>query len=160
MQPQSIRRPRRRHSNTPALPIPALLSGDDLDSPNEAAPLLQTQQSDGLTHLPPAPAPDPGENNEDTANAQPPQIPESKSRWYMILLTISILGLQIAWSIEMSSGSPYLLSLGLTKDALAFVWIAGPLSGVLVQPYVGAKSDRCTCRFGRRRPFMVKLFPV
>jgi solute carrier family 45 protein 1/2/4 len=58
-------------------------------------------------------------------------------------------------SVETSSGSPYLLSLGLSKEILAFVWIAGPLSGVLVQPYVGAKSDRCTSKFGRRRPFMV-----
>ena len=38
---------------------------------------------------------------------------------------------------------------------LALVWIAGPLSGTLVQPYVGIKSDRCRSRFGKRRPFMV-----
>ena len=38
---------------------------------------------------------------------------------------------------------------------LAFVWIAGPLSGTLVQPYVGIKSDRSRSRFGKRRPFMV-----
>ena len=38
---------------------------------------------------------------------------------------------------------------------LSLVWIAGPLSGVLVQPYVGIKSDRCRSRFGKRRPFMV-----
>jgi solute carrier family 45 protein 1/2/4 len=38
---------------------------------------------------------------------------------------------------------------------LALVWIAGPLSGVLVQPYVGLKSDNCRIRWGRRRPFIV-----
>lgn len=38
---------------------------------------------------------------------------------------------------------------------LALVWIAGPLSGVLVQPYVGLKSDNCRIRWGKRRPFIV-----
>jgi len=50
---------------------------------------------------------------------------------------------------------PFLLSLGLSKSLLALVWIAGPLSGTLVQPYVGIRSDNCRSRFGRRRPFMV-----
>lgn len=63
--------------------------------------------------------------------------------------------LQIAWSVELSNGSPYLLSLGMSKSHLALVWIAGPLSGALVQPYVGIKSDRCRLRYGKRRPFML-----
>nr|POE56505.1 general alpha-glucoside permease [Quercus suber] len=63
--------------------------------------------------------------------------------------------LQIAWSVELSNGSPYLLSLGISKSLLAVVWIAGPLSGTLVQPYIGIKSDQCRSRFGKRRPFMV-----
>ena len=50
---------------------------------------------------------------------------------------------------------PYLLSLGLSKSMLALVWIAGPLSGALVQPYVGMKSDNCRIRWGKRRPFIV-----
>jgi solute carrier family 45, member 1/2/4 len=50
---------------------------------------------------------------------------------------------------------PYLLSLGLSKSMLALVWIAGPLSGTLVQPYVGMKSDNCRLRWGRRRPFII-----
>jgi solute carrier family 45 protein 1/2/4 len=45
--------------------------------------------------------------------------------------------------------------LGLNKSLLALVWIAGPLSGVLVQPYVGIKSDRCRSRLGKRRPFIL-----
>jgi solute carrier family 45 protein 1/2/4 len=73
---------------------------------------------------------------------------------YPSLLTVDH-RLQIAWSVELSNGSPYLLSLGISKSLLAFVWIAGPLSGTLVQPYVGMKSDRCRSRFGKRRPFMV-----
>ncbi|KAI1877884.1 uncharacterized protein JN550_000066 [Neoarthrinium moseri] len=79
----------------------------------------------------------------------------TKSLWYIILLTISIGGLQIAWSVELSNGSPYLLSLGLSKSLMALVWIAGPLSGTLVQPYVGMRSDNCRVPWGRRKPFML-----
>ena len=93
--------------------------------------------------------------------------------------------LQIVWSVEMSNGSvsglhhfpylsrpyvassswlangltvpmqPYLLSLGMSKSLLAFVWIAGPLTGTLVQPYVGIRSDNCRIRWGKRKPFMI-----
>ncbi|KAH6636442.1 major facilitator superfamily domain-containing protein [Chaetomium tenue] len=80
---------------------------------------------------------------------------KTKSIWYLILLTISIGGLQIAWSVEMSNGSPYLLSLGISKSLMALVWIAGPLSGTLVQPYVGMLSDNCRIPWGRRKPFMI-----
>lgn len=41
------------------------------------------------------------------------------------------------------------------KSLLAIVWIAGPLSGVLVQPIVGILSDNCQIAWGRRRPFML-----
>lgn len=75
--------------------------------------------------------------------------------WTLFLPLTSYCSLQIAWAVELSNGSPYLLSLGISKSFLAFVWIAGPLSGTLVQPYVGIKSDRCRSRFGKRRPFMI-----
>ena len=80
---------------------------------------------------------------------------ETKTIWYMILLTISIGGLQLAWTVELSNGTPYLLSLGLSKSIMALVWIAGPLSGALVQPYVGILSDNCRSSWGKRTPFMV-----
>ncbi|KIX01984.1 uncharacterized protein Z518_07923 [Rhinocladiella mackenziei CBS 650.93] len=97
------------------------------------------------------------------SNDQPPSetlgledsIVESKSPWYLTLLTISIGGLQIVWSVELSNGSPYLLSLGMSKALLAFVWLAGPLTGVLVQPYIGIRSDRCRVSWGKRKPFMI-----
>lgn len=80
---------------------------------------------------------------------------ETKTIWYMILLTISIGGLQLAWAVELSNGTPYLLSLGLSKSLMALVWIAGPLSGALVQPYVGILSDNCRSPWGKRTPFMI-----
>jgi solute carrier family 45 protein 1/2/4 len=80
---------------------------------------------------------------------------ETKSLWYMVLLTISIGGLQLAWAVELSNGTPYLLALGMSKSLMAMVWIAGPLSGTLVQPYVGMLSDNCRSSWGKRVPFMV-----
>lgn len=43
----------------------------------------------------------------------------------------------------------------MSKALLACVWIAGPLTGSIVQPYVGVLSDNCSSRWGRRRPFIV-----
>jgi len=121
--------------------------------PNEQSPLLRGRdedpdedEDDGLKTISPL-------SDEDQWVSK--QGEESKSSWYMFLLTLGGLGLQIGWSVEMSNGSPYLLSLGISKTLLALVWIAGPLSGVLVQPFVGLKSDRSRIKWGKRRPFVI-----
>jgi len=73
----------------------------------------------------------------------------------MPALTVGLLGVQIFWSVEMGYASPYLLSLGLSKSSMATVFLAGPLSGLLIQPMVGVLADNTTSRFGRRRPWMM-----
>ncbi|KAJ9263182.1 hypothetical protein DTO195F2_3160 [Paecilomyces variotii] len=73
----------------------------------------------------------------------------------MALLTFSLLGLQFTWGVEMTYCTPYLLQLGLTKSRTSLVWIAGPLSGLIMQPVVGVIADRSRSKWGRRRPFMV-----
>ncbi|KAF9585598.1 hypothetical protein BGW38_001620 [Lunasporangiospora selenospora] len=65
------------------------------------------------------------------------------------------MGLQFTWSVEMAYGTPFLLQLGLSKSLMSLVWLAGPLSGLVMQPVVGVLSDRCTFRLGRRRPFLI-----
>ncbi|KAF9219205.1 MFS general substrate transporter [Gyrodon lividus] len=70
-------------------------------------------------------------------------------------LTLGLLGVQVLWSVEMSYASPYLLSLGLSKSLMAIVFLAGPLSGLIVQPMIGILADNSTSRFGRRRPLIV-----
>lgn len=72
----------------------------------------------------------------------------------MMLLTFSMIGLQFCWGTEMTYASPYLLSLGLSKSKLSLVWVAGPLSGLVMQPIIGMISDSSTSKYGRRRPFM------
>ncbi|PIL29401.1 transporter [Ganoderma sinense ZZ0214-1] len=77
-------------------------------------------------------------------------------RWAQLpAITIGLLGVQVFWSVEMSYGTPYLLSLGLTKAAVAMVFLAGPISGLLVQPLIGVLADNSKSRFGRRRPYMI-----
>lgn len=73
----------------------------------------------------------------------------------MALLTFSLVGIQFTWGIEMTYCTPYLLSLGLTKSRTSLVWIAGPISGLFMQPIVGVIADRSKSRYGRRRPFML-----
>ena len=48
-------------------------------------------------------------------------------------------------------GTPYLLSLGLSKELTSLVWLAGPISGFVVQPIIGALSDNSSSRYRRRR---------
>lgn len=43
----------------------------------------------------------------------------------------------------------------MSKELTALVWLAGPLSGLIVQPVIGAFSDKCTSRLGKRRPFII-----
>ncbi|KAF8056981.1 major facilitator superfamily domain-containing protein [Lyophyllum atratum] len=77
-------------------------------------------------------------------------------KWtHLPTLTIGLLGVQIFWSVEMGYASPYLLSLGLSKSSMAVVFLAGPLSGLIMQPIIGVLADTSTSRFGRRRPFMI-----
>ncbi|KAJ5884912.1 hypothetical protein N7495_009422 [Penicillium taxi] len=73
----------------------------------------------------------------------------------MALLTFSLVGLQFTWGTEMTYCTPYLLQLGLTKSKTSLVWIAGPLSGLIIQPLIGVIADRSRSKWGRRRPFMI-----
>ncbi|GAA5919660.1 hypothetical protein JCM6882_003831 [Rhodosporidiobolus microsporus] len=68
----------------------------------------------------------------------------------LIKMTVGIAGAQLAWTVEMAYGTPYLLSLGLSKQGTSLVWMAGPLSGLVVQPVVGALSDSSPSRYRRR----------
>ncbi|KAF2128527.1 sucrose transport protein SUC2 [Dothidotthia symphoricarpi CBS 119687] len=84
-----------------------------------------------------------------------PSIKGSSESMRMALLTTSLVGLQFTWNVEMTYCTPYLLELGLTKSNISLVWVAGPLSGLIMQPIVGVVADRTTSRWGRRRPFMI-----
>jgi solute carrier family 45 protein 1/2/4 len=75
--------------------------------------------------------------------------------WKSIQSTIALLGVQFTWTVELAYGTPYLVSLGLSAELTTLVWLAGPISGLLVQPMIGYWSDNCNLRLGKRRPFIL-----
>ena len=58
-------------------------------------------------------------------------------------------------NVSLIDCTPYLLQLGLSKAHTSLVWIAGPLSGLIMQPIIGVLADSSRSRWGRRRPFMI-----
>lgn len=84
--------------------------------------------------------------------------PEIKGRteWVRMMLLCAVhFGITFTWGVEMTYCTPYLLNLGLTKSQTSLVWIAGPLSGLITQPIVGALADSSRSKWGRRRPYIV-----
>ena len=51
---------------------------------------------------------------------------------------------------ELGYGTPYLLSLGLSEQLTSLVWLAGPISGLVAQPLIGAISDSSHSKYRRR----------
>ncbi|KAG6854846.1 hypothetical protein C0991_012036 [Blastosporella zonata] len=70
--------------------------------------------------------------------------------WDLITLSISMAGAQIAWTVELGYGTPFLLGLGLSEHVTSLVWLAGPISGLIAQPVIGALSDSSTSKYRRR----------
>ncbi|KAH8105925.1 MFS general substrate transporter [Cristinia sonorae] len=68
----------------------------------------------------------------------------------LIKLSISMGGAQVAWTLELGYGTPFLLSLGLSEQLTSLVWLAGPISGLIAQPLIGAISDASTSKYRRR----------
>ncbi|KAL5173510.1 Sucrose transport protein SUC2 [Glycine soja] len=73
----------------------------------------------------------------------------------MILVSSMAAGIQFGWALQLSLLTPYVQTLGVPHAWASFIWLCGPISGLLVQPIVGYSSDRCQSRFGRRRPFIL-----
>ncbi|KAJ2724334.1 hypothetical protein GGI07_002013 [Coemansia sp. Benny D115] len=84
-----------------------------------------------------------------------PEEPKPLTALQMATLTVILAGIQFVWTVELGYGTPFLLSLGLSKPLMTLVWMAGPLSGLVIQPVVGRLSDRCQSRLGRRRPYIL-----
>lgn len=70
-------------------------------------------------------------------------------------MSFGFLGIQFGWGLQMANMSPIYKYLGAADDQIARLWIAAPLTGLLVQPIIGAMSDRTWGRLGRRRPYFL-----
>ncbi len=88
------------------------------------------------------------------AQIRPAKLPKV-SVWQFINLCIGGIGLQFAWAMQIGLTSRVTEPLGATPLILGLIWLAGPITGILVQPIVGTVSDNIWTRFGRRRPFLM-----
>ncbi|XVE91456.1 hypothetical protein REPUB_Repub01dG0011400 [Reevesia pubescens] len=64
-------------------------------------------------------------------------------------------GVQFGWALQLSLLTPYIQTLGIQHAFSSFIWLCGPITGLVVQPCVGIWSDKCTSKYGRRRPFIL-----
>lgn len=70
-------------------------------------------------------------------------------------MNLGFLGLQFSFGLQQSNMGPIYSYLGADEAAMPLLWLAGPLTGLIVQPIVGALSDRTDTRLGRRTPYFL-----
>jgi len=69
-------------------------------------------------------------------------------------ISFGFFGVQIAYALQSANISRIFATLGADPHQLSFFWILPPLMGMIVQPIIGALSDKTWCRFGRRIPYL------
>ncbi len=77
------------------------------------------------------------------------------SFWQIWNMSFGFLGIQFGWGLQMANMSPIYAKLGANPDEIAFLWLAAPVTGLIVQPIIGSMSDRTWNRLGRRRPYFL-----
>ena len=75
--------------------------------------------------------------------------------WQIWNMSFGFLGIQFGWGLQMANMSAIYSYLGANADSLAILWLAAPVTGVIIQPLIGQSSDRMWTRLGRRRPFIL-----
>ncbi len=73
----------------------------------------------------------------------------------IVNMNVGFFGIQFSFGLQQSSMSPIYKYLGADEATLPLLWLAGPVTGLLVQPIVGAMSDRTVTRWGRRTPYFL-----
>ncbi len=77
------------------------------------------------------------------------------SLWRIIEMNLGFLGLQFSFGLQQGNMAPIYSYLGAQEAALPILQLAGPVTGLLVQPIIGAMSDRTNSRWGRRTPYFL-----
>jgi len=77
------------------------------------------------------------------------------SFWQIWNMCFGFLGIQFGWALQMANMSAIYEYLGADAHQIPMLWLAAPLTGLLVQPVVGHMSDRTWNRLGRRRPYFL-----
>jgi maltose/moltooligosaccharide transporter len=77
------------------------------------------------------------------------------SFWQIWNMSFGFLGIQFGFALQNANVSRIFQTLGAEVDEIAFLWIAAPVTGLLVQPIIGHMSDKTWTRLGRRRPYFL-----
>ncbi len=73
----------------------------------------------------------------------------------MFNMSFGFLGIQFGWGLQLANMSAVYERLGARSDQVPLLWLAAPVTGLIVQPFIGALSDRTWGRLGRRRPYFL-----
>lgn len=89
-----------------------------------------------------------------------PNIPTVRTKprlsfWDIWNMSFGFLGIQFGFALQNANVSRIFETLGASVDDIPILWVAAPLTGLLVQPVVGYFSDRTWTRLGRRRPYFL-----
>ncbi len=76
------------------------------------------------------------------------------SFWQIWNMSFGFLGIQFGWGLQMANMSAIYTYLGAHAGEIALLWLAAPVTGVIIQPLIGQASDRTWTRLGRRRPYI------
>src|ERR1043165_5844510 len=75
--------------------------------------------------------------------------------WQIWNMSFGFLGIQFGWGLQLANMSGIYTYLGAKPEQVPILWLAGPITGLLVQPVIGSMSDRTWNRLGRRRPYFL-----
>jgi maltose/moltooligosaccharide transporter len=75
--------------------------------------------------------------------------------WQIWNMSFGFLGIQFGWGLQQANMSAIYTKLGAEPDKIPLLWLAGAVTGLVVQPIVGSMSDRTWGRLGRRRPYFL-----
>ena len=73
----------------------------------------------------------------------------------IIEMNIGFFGLQFSFGLQQANMGPIYGFLGADEASMPLLWLAGPMTGLIVQPIIGAMSDRTESRLGRRTPYFL-----
>ncbi|OYY71880.1 MAG: MFS transporter [Sphingomonas sp. 28-63-12] len=73
----------------------------------------------------------------------------------IVQMNLGFLGLQFSFGLQQANMGPIYSYLGASEASMPLLWLAGPITGLLIQPIVGALSDRTVTRIGRRTPYFL-----
>ncbi len=79
----------------------------------------------------------------------------TRNFWQIWNMSFGFFGIQFGWGLQMANMSAIYEYLGARANQIPILWLAAPLTGLLIQPLIGHASDRTWGPLGRRRPYFL-----